>query len=366
MVIGFLVLLLAFIIYRMTKKVNINLYYNKNSRIAPIVESMESFKTPYKPTPWLFSAHVHTVYGMQLRKSHAFKNEREPVHYPDGGSAIIDWFHPAGRETDTSLPVVVILHTLGGGSREKCVQCFGVTCTRNNMRAVCINCRGCGGAKFTTARAYNALEVDDFKYVIDNYVKKRTTSDIFMLGFSMGAMHVTEYATKYDDVTAVMAVSHTMNAVKTTKQMEEFPLNKLYLPAIMASHHRLMRKNTFIDRPELLKTKNMTELDTLYTAPSLGLSSCEEYWSKLTIYPRVPLFKVPILELVAEDDPFTRKSYFPFEEALAESNNNMVLVTTAEGGHVSFMTGLKGDKTLIDTMAIEWFARCARAKHTNI
>lgn len=355
------VLLALFIIYRLTKKNTYKLYYNKSSRIAPIVESMQCLKQPYRATPWLFSAHLHTVYGMQLRKSKRFDNERESVQYPDGGSAIIDWFHPPGSEGNLNIPIIVILHTLGGGSREKCVNCFGVSCAQRNFRAVVINCRGCGGAKFTSKRAYNALEVDDFKYVIDNHIKRRTTTDIFMVGFSMGAMHATEYATKYSDVTAVVAVSHTMNGPKGAKQLEEFPLNRLYLPAIMASHHRLMRKNTFLDMPELLKTKNMTELDTLYTAPSLGLSSCEEYWDKLSIYHRVPLFKVPILQLVSEDDPFTRKSYFPYQEALADANQNMVLVTTPEGGHVSFLTGLKGDKTIIEDIAIEWFMRCSNA-----
>ena len=94
------ILLLAFIAYRFyvyKKGLPINVFYNKNLKIAHLVESIQRFNKPYYPTPWLFNCHAQTLYSMQLRKRKDFKNERETVKFPDGGNAIIDWFHPTSK-----------------------------------------------------------------------------------------------------------------------------------------------------------------------------------------------------------------------------------------------------------------------------
>lgn len=379
-VIGFafgtiIALLLVFIAHRFyvyKKGLKINVYYNKNSKIAPLVSSIQCFNEPYHPTPWLFNCHAQTLYSMQLRKRKNFKNERETVNFPDGGNAIIDWFHPTTVQTandgnspyDKKDDIIVILHTLGGGSREKAIHSFGVQCAKKGYTAAVLNCRGCAGAKFTSERIYNAYEIDDFKYEIDNHIKKRNPRHIFICGFSMGAMHATRYSVDYPgDVTAIVAVSHTMNVGEATKQLEDFPLSAFYLPNIMDSHHRLFKKQTFIKNPAAEKAKNMTELDTVYTAPSLGMKSCYDYWDHMTIYEKIPNFKTPILQLVAEDDPFTKKKYFPFKEAEKLDNNNMILVTTKEGGHCGFIKGMDGEHSLVEDIAFEWFDKAAQMKY---
>jgi predicted alpha/beta-fold hydrolase len=354
-------LLVFYFLYRSFHKVRLNVYYNKDSPVAEIAAQVPSFYRPYHPTPWLGSPLLHTIYAMQFRKVPRFQNEREPVQYPDGGTAIIDWFHPASGPSDPSIPIIVVLHTLGGGSREKCVAGFAIATARRGWRAVVINCRGCGGAKLTSSRVYNALEVDDFHYVIENYIKKRTTSHLFVCGFSMGAVHASTYSSLYNDVTAVVGVSHTMDGPRSMKQLDEFPLKYVCLPKIMEAHHRLLKRNPSLNKPEYLTAKTMTEMDTIYTAPSLGLKSAEEYWHKLSIFDRVPQFRVPTLEIAAEDDPFTKKEYFPFREAVAKENRNMVLVTTAEGGHVGFLQGWAGRKSLIDTLVFDWFDKVSES-----
>ena len=84
---GFIIaLLIAFIGYRLyvyKKGLQVNTYYNKNSKIASLVSSIQRLNRPYYPTPWLFNCHAQTLYSMQLRKRKNFKNETflcgEPV-----------------------------------------------------------------------------------------------------------------------------------------------------------------------------------------------------------------------------------------------------------------------------------------------
>lgn len=370
----YIILFFIYRIYIYKKGLPINVYYNKNSQITSLVESIQRFKKPYHPTPWLFNCHAQTLYAMQFRKRKPFVNEREKVTFPDGGNAIIDWFHPTSIVTtndglstyDKKEDFIIIFHTLGGGSREKVINSFGVSCAHKGFTAAVLNCRGCAGAKFTSEKVYNAYEIDDFKFSIENHVKKRHPRHIFMCGFSMGAMHATRYAIDYpSDITAVVAVSHSMDAEKSAKILETFPSNKLYLPNIMESHHRLYRKHPFLNNPEIEKTKNMTELDTIYTAPTLGMKSCNEYWSHLSIYDKIDRFNAPIIQLAAEDDPITNKIFFPFKEAQSESNRFMVLVTTKEGGHCGFIEGFDGEHSLVEDIAFEWFEKAAEMNIRN-
>lgn len=367
-----LILFLIFILYRLyiyKKGVKIDIYLNSNSQIRPIIDSMECFDKPYHPTPWLFNCHLQTLYSMQLRNRAKFENEREDVIFPDGGVAIIDWFHPttvqASRDEnsfyDKKDDIIIIFHTLGGGSREKAIHAFGVACANQGFTAAVLNCRGCAGAKFLNERAYNAYEIDDFKFSIDNHIKKRNPRHIFICGFSMGSMHATRYAIDYpEDVTAILAVSHPMDAVKSAQQLESFPLNLLYLPKIMESHHRLYRKQPFIHNDEIERAKNLTELDTVYTAPSLGMKSCFELWERLSIYDKIDKIKVPLIHLIAADDPFTSRDYFPYEEVQKESNQWMALAVTQEGGHCGFIEGWDGKHSLVEDIAFEWFEKAAQ------
>ena len=176
----------------------------------------------------------------------------------------------------------------------------------------------------------------------------------------MGSIHATRYAIDYpEDITAILAVSHPMDAVQSAHQLESFPLSVFYLPNIMESHHRLYRKMPFIDNPAIEKARNLTELDTVYTAPSLGMKSCVELWEKLSIYDKIERIKVPLIHLIADDDPFSNKKYFPFTDVQKESSKFMTLVTTKEGGHCGFIKGLSGEHSLVEDIAFEWFEKVA-------
>lgn len=370
------ILLILFIAYRLyiyNKGLPLNIYFNPNSKIAPLVSTIHTITQRYHPTPWLFNGHLQSLYSMQFRPFKKFKNERERVTFPDGGEGIIDWFHPTVEVTvqdgDSSYPkkddIIVILHTLGGGSREKVINYFGVACAKKGYTAVVLNCRGCAGAKFTTKRAYNSFEIDDFKHSIDNHVKKRNPRHIFMVGFSMGSQQCTRYAAVYpDDLTAVVGVSHLMDLTRATKQIDTFPVNRFYLPNIIASHRRLLKKQPYLD-PEyakkLMKIDSMVEFDIAYTAPSVGME-INEFWKNVSIFDKIPRFGTPILELVAEDDPFTNKDFFPIKEAEMDYNQFMLLVTVKEGGHCGFIEGLDGEHTFVEDLAFEWFDKASKMK----
>lgn len=45
-----------------------------------------------------------------------------------------------------------------------------------------------------------------------------------------------------------------------------------------------------------------------------------------------------------------------------EKSNNVALVSFPEGGHVSFLTGNEGNKSIIDTIIPDWFESVMKDK----
>jgi predicted alpha/beta-fold hydrolase len=75
--------------------------------------------------------------------------------------------------------------------------------------------------------------------------------------------------------------------------------------------------------------------------------------SPAAIYEKIPRAKAPVLVLGGDDDPFTFKKLMPFDEVRA--SQQVALVHTGKGGHVSFLCGWAGRESLIDSIAPEWF-----------
>lgn len=88
-----------------------------------------------------------------------------------------------------------------------------------------------------------------------------------------------------------------------------------------------------------------------------------ELYTALSVYEKIPELKVPTLFLGSTDDPFTLKEYMPIKEI--EKSQNAALVSVPEGGHVSFLTGDDGNKSIIDTIIPDWFETIIKDKNSE-
>ena len=124
---------------------------------------------------------------------------------------------------------------------------------------------------------------------------------------------------------------------------------------MMEKVHHLASKNEYIVKnyPEALQSKTLDEYDQLYTCKEFGMESYIDYYDCHCLYKRIPYFKTPTFVLGAENDPFTSKSFMPIEEV--EKSQFCAFVHVKEGGHVSFLTGMKAEKSYIDFTVLDFF-----------
>ena len=154
----------VFCIYRLTVKYTPRVIYNKDGEMAKILTKMNSAKKPYKPTPWLFNKHLQTIYGLRLRGRSSYKPQREDVFFQDGGQTTIEYFMKENLPDDA--PILYIVHTLGGGSRESCTNFMAMHFMKNSYRVIICSCRGCNGSKITSRRFFNGYQTDDLNTII--------------------------------------------------------------------------------------------------------------------------------------------------------------------------------------------------------
>ncbi|KIS69462.1 uncharacterized protein UMAG_02793 [Mycosarcoma maydis] len=185
-----------------------------SSRSSPSIESLLSAtqtldpakKPTFKPTPWLSSGHLQTIYSAVANFSQidAVEYQRRVFLTPDGGTIGLDISPPslAPSEQDLKtqahpaadgLPTVVCLHGLTGGSHESYVRnCFSHLTKPTSQgglgyRAIVINFRGCANVPVTSPQLYSALKIADVRSALLLITKLYPSSPLVGIGFSLGA-----------------------------------------------------------------------------------------------------------------------------------------------------------------------------------
>lgn len=356
-----LILLVLFAIYRLTLSYKPKVVVNENGNMAPILARMKSITKPFKPTPWLINGHFSTVWGIQFRKKSTFKPSREEVSFPDGGNVVLDWFK---RDISPEIPLLIVCHTLGGGTREPCTNNMCIKGMKHGWNVVVATCRGANGSKITTKRLYDAVRTDDLNFLVQHFKKALNPKHIFIVGFSLGSSIACIYSTQYDDVDGVMSISHPVNCELLADKLEGPLQMKFYIPLMLKAIKKTLSKNSFIpeeQRKACMSAKTLRELDEAWTSKELGLPHAEDYYRAVTLdEKKIKNAKIPLLIFNAEDDPFTTQKLVP--EQLIRESENVAYISTPEGGHVSFCTGLNGQNSYVEDVAIDYFESILSSK----
>ena len=349
-------IILIYFIYRITLKIKPEIFINKESSIAKIVSQMKSLKC-YKPTPWLINGHIHTIWGMKFKGRTNYKPLREDIDLPDGGQVTIEHFFL--EKTPDNAPILFIIHTMGGGSREPCTNWAAYNFMNKGYRVIICSCRGCNGSKLKTKRICDSTNYQDTHIIIEHISKKfPSASKKFLLGFSMGAIISLNYTTEYDDIDGVISVSHIVDNKRADILLCQGIKFNLYAKPLLNSLTRSIKKsNLYTDeeKKKISNIKNSAEFHDLVSAKNMGLKNSDEYYELTKLYGKPSKVKVPTLIITSEDDPLTSREFIDVKELTDKNNNNLAFILTKEGGHVSFCQGFNGMGSYVEEIAEEFF-----------
>ena len=355
--------LILFIIYRLTIKYTPKIIFNQEGSMTQIINKMSSLKKPYKPLPWFFNCHIMTLYGLRLRGRSSYKPIREDVIFKDGGQVTIDHFVDEKLLRDDS-PIIFMLHTMGGSSRESCTNFMATFLMKKKYRVIICSSRGCNGSKITSKRLYNGYQPDDLKYIIDHISKKYPKAkNKFLIGFSLGSMVACQYAVEFDDLDGVICISHTIRPFEGTQFLEKGWKRKLYYNVMINHLKHVALKSTFYtaeEKEEIKKTNLLKEFDNIVTSKNMGLNNAFEYYELLLLEPKIEKIQIPCLFILSEDDPFYTKEWIPYDKI--KKSKNAAFVITKEGGHVGFFQNWNTKVTYAEEVALNYIETISELK----
>ena len=104
---------------------------------------------------------------------------------------------------------------------------------------------------------------------------------------------------------------------------------------------------------DLIKSKNLIELDSKFAARLDGFTNIHEFYKGGSCKEDLIRVKVPLLMLSALDDPICFKECIPYVECL--QNPNVILATTEFGGHLGWYEGwFPLQKSFAYSVTTEW------------
>ncbi|XP_065843921.1 phospholipase ABHD3-like [Oscarella lobularis] len=309
------------------------------------------FATFY-PTIWTAGGHARTIVRCIFQRTPpSIEFSRETLSGADGGLFCIDWITEKGtRSLRGRDRIVVVIPGVTGGSEEPYAQHIAAAVIEKGYGCVILTQRGNQDTPLTTPRTYCATSFEDVRTIHNHIAKKFPTSEIFLVGISLGALQVTHYLghlgseAKEKSIAGAMVISMPYELFRS-KETIEAPLTHMtagtYLILKTRGLYRRHRKIFDANKDRLpfdldygLQARTMTEIDSRIICPMYGYASWQEYYREATPLASMAKIKVPYLALNAEDDPFSPGYAIPTD--VFQTNPYLILMKTKVGGHIGF------------------------------
>ncbi|KAK6456300.1 alcohol acyl transferase [Scheffersomyces xylosifermentans] len=347
--------------------------------------------------PLLFNGVLQTLYytSVDTTKKFLIYYGRELFTYKDKGICSLDWvipkpeskeefkklhdqtfpegfpkLHPRTRymteeelaarrahnqDTDSTKPIVVILHGLSGGSHEPLIRNLADSINKNTegWDTVVLNNRGCCRTLITSPKLFNALSTEDIREVLVDLKERYPSRPIYAVGFSFGACILANFLgdPNQDEKTrslvkAACLIGCPWDLVDSSHHLDN-SYSGIYLfnPALTTFLQKMVKNNYAALRsfdPELftdelyrkfMAPKTTWQFDDVFTCSTAGFSDAYTYYREASPARRIGSIKTPTLILNSNDDPAVSVR-LPWLEV--SRNPALALVETDLGGHLSY------------------------------
>ena len=292
----------------------------------------------YNPSTLFRHHHFSTIYPALFRKVKGISYQRERIDTPDDDFIDLDW------SSFNHQRLVVVCHGLEGSSDSPYVKGMVKTFNSNGWDAVAYNYRACSGEMNRHLKAYHAGATYDLHTVLNHILSTKSYNEIVLVGFSLGGNLVLKYFGEapakvpkiVKKAVAISAPVHLESCAISISSPSNFIYNDRFIRKLRKKSKG--KKQQIIDAGMnyeiLMKTKSLKEFDNQFTAPANGFKDAVDYWTQNSSRQFLKNIQKPALLLNAQNDPFLAPPCFPYEEAKA--NPNFELLTPKYGGHVGF------------------------------
>jgi uncharacterized protein len=266
--------------------------------------------------------------------------ERHRVKLPDGDYLILHDDRPT--TWDDTLPVVLLIHGLGGSHRSNYMVRIARQLQQHGMRTYRLDMRGCGAGRGWARHPYHSGRSDDMRQALAFISQRHPRAALHAVSFSLGANALLKMLTEMDDsfsphLTSAIAVSPPVDLAASVRALNS-PMGRFYdrfftheLVAHVLSHPHLCEHadSIFRQRPATC----LYDFDERFTAPLSGFLSADDYYQRCSSGPRLKHIHLPTTIIAAKDDPIV--PWQPLYDYVQGTSVSLLL--TDYGGHLGFI-----------------------------
>lgn len=345
------------------------------------------------PVPaWLPDKQTQTLFGALAAPFNRIRFLRERVDTPDGDFIDIDWNTPAfhlraRRHQDPSLahtaavrwmtpadhahlnssaqqPALILLHGLEGNSNSRYAQAITQYFLSAGWLVAVAHFRGCSGFTNRLARAYHSGDSEEISFILKTVQQRAPLAQWHAVGISLGGnallKKLGETPQDFDWLHAAAAISAPLDLVAAGNHLSDNLFNRevysrhflrTLKPKVLEKSRRFPG---VIDVMRINQARDLRDFDNAYTAPMHGFKDAADYWQQSSSKPWLKKIQTPTLVLNARNDPFLPEQMLPGPEYGSPS---VLFHQPAQGGHVSFVTGMwPGNLTWLPKRLEHFFA----------
>jgi predicted alpha/beta-fold hydrolase len=287
----------------------------------------------FNPPWYLINNHFETIYPALFRKVEKKSHHTERIGTPDDDFIVVDYYDLNKNKT------AILCHGLEGNSQKPYMQGMVNILIENDFNCIAWNFRGCSGVANNHAYSYHSGATTDLDLVIKEAIKKFPTSELFLIGFSLGGNLILKFLgekTGNSPIKKAVAISTPLDLKGSCKKISKTS-NWIYTKRFLFSLKRKIKvkAKTFpkeISLVNLNHIKNLEDFDDQYTAPLHGFSNANDYYTKCSSIHFLNKITVPTLIINALNDPFLSDNCYP-----KNINDNYITYDyPLNGGHLGF------------------------------
>ncbi|XP_039261016.2 phospholipase ABHD3-like [Styela clava] len=345
-----------------------SIFCKRGTKLDTIIrDRIPTLKRRYMPLYWFAESRCQTILRTFLPCLSGFKYRREVVEEPNGGQFYLDW-----RDNDhnnviypnsKTRPTIFILPGVTSTSKSTYVRSIVFRLVQNGYRVMVIVNRGLDGMEVKTPTTYCATHTYDMEIAIQRFHLTFPEAKLFALGCSLGTLMLGKHLSRKGDrcgLDAALFFSCPFNAPVCAEEVEIWTNRVLINEHVAREQKRIYRRNSqvfenLVDHEKIMNARHMREFDHHFTAPLFGYTSAEEYYADCILCERkLKSVKVPLLCVGSNDDMFSPEHGLPKDEVC--KTDNVALVMTYGGGHVSHLQGLNPfAETYFEQIMVEFF-----------
>ena len=255
---------------------------------------------------------------------------------------------------------LILVHGLEGSSQAGYARSLAQAALERGYAVHRFNMRSCGGTEAVCGSTlYHSGQTGDVLAVVKQ-LRREGLGPAVPIGFSLGGNVVLKLAGELGGgagglLAAVAAVSTPIDLAACVRNLRKRS-NFVYADRFVKRLKERIRLKEGLSPgsfrlPDLDRVRTVYDFDDVFTAPSFGFGTADNYYATQSSNQFLERIRVPCLVVQAKDDPM-----IPFEvyrHPAFERNPHLRLLAVDHGGHLGFLSS-QGPRFWLDGVLLAW------------